>query len=90
VISCGFWPGGGAIPYPAFYSYASPEPAGFAKAAIQPSAAFYDSDAGQWRLKYDDVRLAPSPRRALLDFCQSTYEAAAIAARWDRAELERI
>ncbi len=89
VSSVGWWPGDETTPYPAFYSYASPEPAGFAKAAIQPSAAFYDSDAGQWRLKYDDVRLASSPRRALLDFCQSTYEAAAVAARWDRAELER-
>ena len=89
VSSVGWWPGDETTPYPAFFSYAFPEPAAFAKAAVQPAASFYDSDAGQWRLKYDDVRLASSPRRALLDFCQSTYEAAANAARWDRAELER-
>jgi hypothetical protein len=89
VSSVGWWPGDETTPYPAFYSYAAPEPEGFGKASVRPAGAFYDSDASQFRLKYDDIRLVPSPRAALLDFCQSTYEAAATLARWDRAELER-
>jgi hypothetical protein len=89
VSSVGWWPGDATTPYPAFYSYASPEPTGFGNAPVQPAAAFYDRDAGQFRLKYDDVRLAASPRETLLAFCQSTYEAAATEANWTRAELER-
>jgi hypothetical protein len=89
VSSAGFWPGGQGVDYPAFYSYASPEPEGFGDAAVLPAAAFYDRDAGQFRLKYDDVRTAASPREALLAFCQSTYDAAAGLATWTRGELER-
>lgn len=89
VSSVGWWPGDETTPYPAFYSYAAPEPEGFGKASVRPAASFYDREAGQFRLKYDEVRLAASPRAALLDFCQSTYEAAATLARWDRKELER-
>ena len=89
VSSIGWWPGDVTTPYPAFYSYASPEPAGFGDAPILPAAAFYDRDAGQFRLKYDDVRTAASPREALLAFCRSTYEAAATRANWTRGELER-
>ncbi len=87
--SVGWWPGDETTKYPAFYAYAFPEPEGFAQATVRPAAAFYDKDAGQFRLKYDDVRNAASPRRALLDFCQSTYDAAANLAKWNRAELER-
>ena len=89
VSSVGWWPGDVTTPYPAFYSYASPEPAGFGDAPVLPAAAFYDRDAGQFRLKYDDVRTAASPREALLAFCRSTYEAAATRANWTRGELER-
>jgi hypothetical protein len=89
VSSVGWWPGDPTTPYPAFYAYASPEPAGFADARVLPAAAFYDRDAGQFRLKYDDVRTAASPRQTLLNFCQSTYEAAATPAAWNRRELER-
>jgi hypothetical protein len=89
VSSVGWWPGDPSTKYPAFYAYASPEPAGFATAPVHPAAAFYDTEASQFRLRYDDVRLASSPRQVLLDFCQSTYEAAATLAKWDRAELER-
>jgi len=89
VSSVGWWPGDETTPYPAFYAYAAPEPAGFGDATVLPGPAFYDGEAGQFRLKYDDVRNAPSPRQAILDFCQSTYEAAATSARWNRAELER-
>jgi hypothetical protein len=88
--SVGWWPGDETTKYPAFYAYAFPEPEGFAQAAVRPAAAFYDKDAGQFRLKYDDVRNAVSSRRALLDFCQSTYDAAASLAKWNRAELERM
>jgi hypothetical protein len=89
VSSCGFWPGGGALPYPAFYSYAYPQPAGFATAPVRPDAAFYSADFGEFILPYDAVRLAESPDAVLLEFLQSTYEAAASLGDWDRAGLER-
>lgn len=88
VSSCGFWPGGGGIPYPAFYAYAYPEPAGFAGANVRPEEAFYSKDLGEFILPYDVVRLASSPDDTLLEFLQSTYEAAAEGAAWDRAALE--
>jgi hypothetical protein len=87
VSSCGFWPGGGAIPYAAFYSYAYPEPAGFSEASI-PATAFYSGDLREFILPYDNVRQAETPDLVLLDFMQSTYEAAANLAKWDRASLE--
>jgi len=89
VISAGFWPGGGAMPEPAYYAYAAPEPEGFRTARIGPAGAFYSTDLGEYLLKYEDVRTAPSPRRALLEFLQTTYEAGATLAKWDRKELER-
>jgi len=89
VSSLGFWPGGGAIDYPAFYAYAYPEPAGFAAAPVAPPAAFYSTDLREFILAYDAVRTAPSPDEALLAFAQSTYEAAANLAKWDRGALER-
>ena len=89
VSSCGFWPGGGPILYPAFYSYAYPEPSGFARAPLKPEEAFYSSDLREFILPYDAVRLAPSPNDVLLDFLQTTYEAAATLGNWDRVSLER-
>lgn len=88
VSSAGFWPGGGAVDYPAFYSYAYPEPAGFRTTKVKPVAAFFSNDLGEFILPYDAVRTADDPDRALLDFLQSTYEAAAVAAKWDREALE--
>jgi hypothetical protein len=89
VSSCGFWAGGGPIPYPAFYSYAYPEPAGFSKAPVGPRGAFYSSDVHEFILPLDEVRLAASPDDTLLEFLQTTYDAAATLAAWDRASLER-
>lgn len=89
VSSCGFWPGGGAIPYPVFYSYAYPEPDGFSKAPVKPNGAFYSSDLHEFILPYDAVRESESPDQTLLDFLQTTYEAAANLAGWDRNSLER-
>jgi Family of unknown function (DUF5996) len=88
VSSAGFWPGSGAIDYPAFYSYAYPEPAGFRTAGVRPDAAFFSESLGEFILPYDAVRTAASPDETLLDFLRSTYEAAANAAKWDRAALE--
>jgi hypothetical protein len=88
VSSCGFWPGG-AGSGPAFYSYAYPEPAGFSEAPVKPESAFYSKDLREFILPYDAVRQAESPDRMLLEFLQSTYEAAARLAKWDRASLER-
>ena len=89
VASCGWWPGGGAIAYPAFYAYAYPEPEGFAKARVEPGAAFYSPALREFILPYDAVRVAKSPDEPLLAFLQSTYEAAANLAGWDRAALEK-
>jgi Family of unknown function (DUF5996) len=88
VSSAGFWPGGGAIDYPAFYSYAYPEPAGFRAVKVRPDAAFFSEALGEFVLPYDAVRTAENPDRALLDFLESTYLAAANTAKWDRDELE--
>jgi hypothetical protein len=88
VSSCGFWAGGGPIPYAAFYSYAYPEPAGFPQAPIQPGSAFYSTELREFILPYDAVRASDSPDDMLLEFLQSTYAAAANLAKWDRASLE--
>jgi len=88
VSSAGFWPGGGPIDYAAFYSYAYPAPEGFAAARVRPARAFFSKELGEFLLPYDAVRTAPDPDAALMDFLQSTYEAAADAAKWDRASLE--
>jgi hypothetical protein len=88
VSSCGFWPGNGGYGRAAFYAYAYPEPAGFGAAPV-PKPAAYDKDLGQFILPYEAVRTAPSPDDLLLKFLQSTYEACADRARWDRQMLER-
>ena len=88
VSSCGFWPGSGPVPYPAFYSYIYPEPDGFAEANVVPNEAFYSRDLGEFILPYDAVRTSQSPDRTLLSFLESTYAAAADLARWDRKALE--
>ena len=89
VSSCGFWPGGDGIEEPAFYSYAFPEPPAFPEAPVRPGAAFYSRELGQFILPYDAVRQADRPDEVLLDFLESTYEAAATLGRWERAALER-
>jgi Family of unknown function (DUF5996) len=88
VSSAGFWPGSGVVDYPAFYSYAYPEPPGFRTAKVRPDAAFFGEALGEFILPYDVVRTAKDPDKVLLDFLQSTYEAAAISAKWDRDALE--
>ncbi|HEY7190945.1 MAG TPA: DUF5996 family protein [Vicinamibacterales bacterium] len=89
VISHGFWPGSGPILEPAFYAYAVPEPAGLKEAAVQPSAAFYHREMGEFILPYEAVRTAPDPAGAIHAFIDSTYERAATLGGWDRAALER-
>lgn len=88
VSSAGFWPGGGPIDYPAFYSYAYPQPPGFRASSLRPREAFFSEPMGEFLLPYDAVRTARDPDAALFDFLQSTYEAAANNAKWDRAALE--
>ena len=88
VSSCGFWPGGGPVPHAAFYSYAYPEPPGYADAQVRPAAALYSTDLREFLLPYDAVRRSASPDDTLLDFLQTTYEAAADLGKWDRAALE--
>ncbi len=89
VSSCGFWPGGAGLEQPIFYSYAYAEPEGFKAAPIRPKSAFYSRELGEFILPYHEVREATAPEETLLDFLQSTYEAAADLAHWDRAALER-
>jgi hypothetical protein len=89
VSSVGFWPGGGDVKGAAFYSYAAPAPAGFGERPVCPARAFYNTQMGEFLLMYDDVRASESPRDAVLEFCQITYEAAADLGNWDRSKLER-
>lgn len=92
VISHGWWPGNKDMEA-AFYSYTTPEPAGLAdtvsQGKIRPAKTFYSREMKEFFLLYDDVRQSPSPEQALMDFCQTTYDAGADLARWDRATLER-
>ena len=88
VSSAGFWPGGGGVDFPAFYSYAYPEPRGFRDATVRPAGAAFNPQLGEFVLPYEAVRAAPDPQAALLDFLASTYGAAADAGGWDRAALE--
>jgi hypothetical protein len=89
VSSAGFWPGGGGIDYPSFYSYAYPAPDGFKDSSVSPKGAFFSEKLGEFLLPYDEVRDARDPEASLLSFLQSTYEAAADTAHWDRARLEK-
>lgn len=88
VSSAGFWPGGGGVEHPAFYSYAYPVPEGFGRAAVEPAEAGFHEGLGEFVLPYEAVRTAGDPDATLLSFLQSTYEAAAEAGGWDRAGLE--
>ena len=98
VISHGFWPGSGPgtvfgpgpVDEPAFYGYAAPTPAGFESIPVEPAAAFWHRDLGEFILPYAAVRQAADPNRALLAFIESTYAGAADLAKWDRAALERV
>jgi hypothetical protein len=87
--SCGFWPGAGPIGEPAYYAYAYPEPSGYADHVVRPQGAYYHREMREFILPYEAVRTAPSPDQALLEFVQSTYEAAAEHGGWDRAALDR-
>lgn len=88
VSSLGFWPGNEAMPMPIFYSYAYPEPPGFREATVQPQAASYQAAFREFILPYDEVRTASTPDDVLLQFAQSTYDAASLAGKWDRDALE--
>ena len=88
VSSCGFWPGNEAIPKPVFYSYAYPEPPGFNAAKVGPGGAIYDSELREFILPYDEIRQSDKPDQMLLEFLQSSYEAAANLGGWNRDELE--
>ncbi|HEY8276053.1 MAG TPA: DUF5996 family protein [Methyloceanibacter sp.] len=88
VSSAGFWPGSPGVEYPAFYSYAYPEPPGFSSATIRPPQAFYSDALHEFILPYDVVRTSEDPDGVLMDFLMSTYDAAASLGRWDRSALE--
>lgn len=89
VCSCGFWPGNDMMPFAAFYSYIYPEPQGYAQYAVKPSGAYFHPDLKEFVLPYSEVQQADDPTSAVLDFLQSTYDAAANAAKWHRAALEK-
>ncbi len=88
VSSAGFWPGGGGVDFPAFYSYAFPSPAGFGNASVLPTEAVFDATLGEFLLPYDAVRRADDPEGALMAFLESTYRAAADLGGWDCEDLE--
>lgn len=83
VSSAGFWPGGGGMAEPCFYSYAYPAPSDFSEQLVEPKAARFDQTLGEFVLTYEAVRTSSNPRVTLLDFLQSTYDAAAHLASWD-------
>jgi hypothetical protein len=89
VISHGFWPGNQMLPEPAFYGYAAPEPPGLKTARIQPDAAYYHAELGEFILPYEAMRTSNDPEAALRVFVESTYAAAADLGKWDRRALER-
>ena len=89
VASCGFWPGDRRFKQAAFYAYSAPSPAELDGEPVRPAAAYWDKQLGEFILKYSDVRTAPAPDQAILDFCESAYEAGAKLAQWDRALLDR-
>jgi hypothetical protein len=89
VSSAGFWPGGATLPEPLYYAYAYPEPPGYRAARVAPLGATYNAEFGEFVLPYDTVRTSEDPDRMLLDFLQTTYDAEADLAKWDRAALER-
>ncbi|MEM8888525.1 MAG: DUF5996 family protein [Bacteroidota bacterium] len=89
VSSAGFWPGSKDFPVPAFYAYAYPSDPSFGEQKVQPEAAFYSTEMGEFFLKYEDVQKADDPEKTLYDFLQSTYEAAAITSNWNRTKLEK-
>jgi len=88
VSSCGFWPGGESMPEPVFYAYAYPEPAGFKTTPVRPAPAHYEAGLSEFVLAYEEVQLAADPDAMLLEFLQSSYEAAADRGGWDRASFE--
>ncbi len=89
VTSVGFWPGNRQFKNAAYYAYSAPSPSGLELEIVKPGAAYWDRQLGEFILKYDDARQNPTPAGAVLDFCQSTYEAGAKLANWDRKELDR-
>ncbi len=89
VSSVGWWAGDSRLELPTYYSYAAPEPPGFRSAAVSPAAAYYNSSLNGIYLHYDEVRRSSDPEKTLLDFCETTYAAAADLGTWDRAALER-
>lgn len=89
VSSAGFWPGGGGVDGPAYYAYAAPEPSGFPQYKVQPGPAFYHPELHEFLLMYDEVRQAASPKDFLMQFLQTSYDAAASLGKWDRKALER-
>ena len=90
VSSLGFWPGNDAFPTPIYYSYAYPEPSGFPEAKIQPEAGHYDPKLHEFLLPYDAVRSAENPDHVLLEFAQSSYDAASTLGKWDREALQEV
>jgi len=90
-ISAGWWPGSVDSPVtePCFYAYSYPEPPGFDVAPVRPEGSYYHKEMREWFLPYEVVRTSPDPDQAILDFLQSTYDAGANLANWDRAALER-
>ena len=89
VISAGFWPGNGGYDQAAFYCYAVPSPDGFTRSTVHPATAYFDTELGEFLLRYSDVQQAAEPTQALMAFLRSTYNAGADLAGWNRTQLER-
>ncbi|HZX57151.1 MAG TPA: DUF5996 family protein [Mucilaginibacter sp.] len=88
VSSCGFWPGNAQFPHPVFYSYCYPTPPEFNRQQVKPVEAFFSGEMGEFMLLYEVVQRSDNPEDVLMQFLQSTYEAAADTGHWDRKALE--
>ena len=88
LIAAGFWPGSADLPRAEYYAYAMPAPDGLLRASIEPKAAGWSAERGEFLLPYEAVRTSPDPDATLLAFLESTYRAAADLGRWDRPLLE--
>jgi hypothetical protein len=88
VSSCGFWPGNEQFPHPVFYAYCYPTPDAFKDQPVQPAGAFYSPEMGEFLLRYEDVRNAADPEASLMQFLQSTYDAAAVTGNWNKQSFD--
>jgi hypothetical protein len=84
-IEVGWWPGDAKHGRPAFFAFAFPVPEGFADGQIEPAAAHWSEELGEFVLEWDDVRGAEDPHALAVEFARSAFRHACAACGWDPA-----